>query len=176
MERPRIKRSIWADVPGTRMEGQEGTYLDADRRPLRRTWLALAGLALASALVSPAFADGPPPGSPTGNPEDVGVVAPVGTVAEIWLYEPTVKTADVPLKSTSVAPVNALPVIETELPTGPLVGAKPAIFGFTLNSAALVAFPPGVSTSMGPVVAPEGTFAVIFTSETTAKAAATPVK
>jgi hypothetical protein len=58
-------------------EMQEGSNLAPHRRPLRRRWLTLAGLlVLAAALVSPALADGPP----TGNPEDLGVVAPVGTL------------------------------------------------------------------------------------------------
>jgi hypothetical protein len=60
---------------------QEGsTFLDPHRRPLRRRWLTLAGLVLTAALVSPALADAPPLGTPTGNPEDAGIMAPVGTL------------------------------------------------------------------------------------------------
>jgi hypothetical protein len=36
----------------------------------------------------------------------------------------TVKLAGVPLKVTAVAPVNPVPVIVTEVPTGPLSGRK----------------------------------------------------
>jgi hypothetical protein len=36
----------------------------------------------------------------------------------------TVKLAGVPLKVTAVAPVNPVPVIATEVPTGPLSGRK----------------------------------------------------
>jgi len=59
---------------------ERSTCLDHHRRPLRRRWLMLAGFVLAAALVSPALADGPPPSSPTGNPEDAGILAPAGIV------------------------------------------------------------------------------------------------
>jgi len=45
----------------------------------------------------------------------------------------------------------------------------------TLNDAALVAFPAGVVTKIGPVVAPAGTVAVIWLSEFTVNAAAEPL-
>jgi hypothetical protein len=71
--------------------------------------------------------------------------------------------AVVPLNLTDVAPVRFVPVITTEAPTGPLVGAKPVIVGTppTVKLLALEAEPPGVVTAMGPVVAPLGTVAVI---------------
>lgn len=51
------------------------------------------------------------------------VVAPVGTVAVILVEESTVNfAADVPLNFTPVAPVKFVPLIVTEVPTGPLVG------------------------------------------------------
>ena len=56
-------------------------------------------------------------------------VAPVGTVAVIWVGEFTVKVAEVPLKRTAVAPVKFVPVMTTEVPTGPLVGLKPEMVG-----------------------------------------------
>ena len=76
----------------------------------------------------------------------------------------TVKVAAlVPLKLTAVAPVRLVPVITTLVPTGPLVGLKLVTVGaeVTVKEVALVAVPPGVVTEMGPVVAPEGTAAVI---------------
>jgi hypothetical protein len=92
------------------------------------------------------------------------VVAPEGTVAVIWVEELTVKVvALVPLNFTAVAPVRLVPVITTLVPTPPLVGEKLAIVGArtTVKLLALVAVPPGVVTAMSPVVAPEGTVAVI---------------
>ena len=76
----------------------------------------------------------------------------------------TVKlVALVPLNLTEVAPVKFVPVITTLVPTGPLVGEKLVIVGdpITVKLLALVAVPPGVVTAITPVVAPEGTVAVI---------------
>jgi hypothetical protein len=56
-------------------------------------------------------------------------VAPVGTVAVICVAELTVNVEFVPLKRTAVAPVKLVPVIVTEVPTGPLVGVKPVTVG-----------------------------------------------
>ena len=50
------------------------------------------------------------------------VVAPIGTVAVICSSESTVKLADLPLNVTLVPCVNAVPTIETEVPTEPLGG------------------------------------------------------
>ena len=100
------------------------------------------------------------------------VVAPVGTDVVIWLSLITVNDGwFVPLKRTAVAPVNPVPVTVTAVPSGPLVGEKPVIVGtaMTVKSAALVAVPPGVSTWMGPVVAPTGTVVLICVSLTTVK-------
>jgi hypothetical protein len=106
----------------------------------------------------------------------VPVVDPAGTVAVIWLYETTLKPDAVPWKVTCVAPLKALPAIEIKLPTEPLAGAKPVILGFTLNSVALVALPVGVITLIAPVVASDGTMAVILMSELTTKPDAKPWK
>src|SRR6058998_2503886 len=57
------------------------------------------------------------------------VVAPLGTVAVIWVFEFTVKLAAMPLKVTVVAPVKWFPPIVTVVPTGPLVGLKELIVG-----------------------------------------------
>jgi hypothetical protein len=58
-------------------------------------------------------------------------------------------------------------VITTLVPTGPLVGLKLVIAGFTVKLLALVAVPPGVVTAIVPVVAPPGTVAVIRVVELT---------
>ena len=75
--------------------------------------------------------------------------------------EVTVKLALTPLNLTAVAPVKFVPLIVTLVPTGPLVGVKPAIVGagITVKLFVLVAVPPGVVTLSGPVVAPAGTVA-----------------
>jgi hypothetical protein len=61
--------------------------------------------------------------------------------------------------------VKLVPVIVTEVPSGPLVGIKLVIVGapapVTVKVPALVAVPPEVVTLIVPVVAPEGTVAVI---------------
>jgi hypothetical protein len=102
---------------------------------------------------------------PPGPVTSIGpLVAPAGTVAVIWLSESTVKlVAAVPLKSTAVALLKPLPEIVTLLPTGPLLGVKPLITGgtVTVKLVPLVPVPFGPLTSIGPVVAPTGTVAVI---------------
>src|SRR5258708_38091949 len=52
------------------------------------------------------------------------LVPPAGTVAVIVVAEPTVKLALAPLNSTALAPVKFVPLIETLVPAGPLVGVK----------------------------------------------------
>jgi hypothetical protein len=101
---------------------------------------------------------------PPGPVTEIGpVVAPLGTVAVIWVAEFTVKLAPTPPKATDVAPVKFAPLIDTLAPTCPLVGAKELIAGttFTVKSVLLVPAPPGPVTVIGPVVAPPGTVAVI---------------
>ena len=87
------------------------------------------------------------------------LVAPLGTVAVIWVLVFTVKLAPVPLKATAVAPVKLFPLMVTEVPTDPLLGLKELMVGggITVKLLALVAVPPGVVTLIGPVVAPVGT-------------------
>jgi len=105
------------------------------------------------------------------------VAAPDGTVAVILALEFTVKAvAATPLNFTAVAPVNVVPVIVTEVPTGPLFGEKPVMPGVTLNEPELVPVPFGVVTEIVPVVAFEGTVAVIVVLEFTVYVvAATPL-
>src|SRR5882672_12117288 len=72
------------------------------------------------------------------------LVAPAGTVAWMAVSEVTAKLALTPLNATAVAPVKLEPVIVTLVPTGPLVGEKPAIAGAlaAVTLLALVAVPP----------------------------------
>ncbi len=68
--------------------------------------------------------------------------------------------------------MNAVPLITTVVPTGPLVGVKDEIVGapgdVTSKLVELVAVPPAVVTAIGPDVALLGTVAVISASEFTA--------
>src|SRR5437867_234904 len=89
--------------------------------------------------------------------------APAGTVAVILVAELTEKVvAATPPNFTEVAPVKAVPLMVTTVPTGPLVGVNEVIVGavVTVKSEALVAVPPGVVTVIFPVTAPLGTVAV----------------
>jgi hypothetical protein len=96
------------------------------------------------------------------------------------VFELTVKVAWTPLNLTKVVPVKFVPVIVTDVPTGPLVGLNDVIVGapgpVTLKFVALVAVPPGVVTAINPVVAPIGTVAVICVSLLKVNAAAGPPK
>ena len=57
------------------------------------------------------------------------VVAPVGTVAVIWVALFAVKVAVVPLKETADAPFRFVPVTTTLVPTGPLAGRNEETVG-----------------------------------------------
>jgi len=71
------------------------------------------------------------------------VLAVAGTVAVIAVSEVTVNTAAAPLNLTAEAAVKPEPVIATEVPTLPWVGANPLITGAaaTFSCAVLVATP-----------------------------------
>ena len=107
------------------------------------------------------------------------VVAPVGTVAVIFVAESTVKFAETPWNVTLVAPVKFVPVIVTVVPTGPEVGEKEVTVGLaeavTVKLWELVAVPSGVVTLIGPVVAPEGTVDVMVVFEFAVNVADTPL-
>ncbi len=97
------------------------------------------------------------------------LLAPAGTVAVIWVAESTVKVvALVALNFTTVAPERLVPVIVTDVPTGPLAGftsvTSAAEMTVKLGPASV---PPGVVTLTAPVVAPAGTVAVIWVAEST---------
>ena len=94
--------------------------------------------------------------------------APRGTVAWISVSEPTVKSAGVLLNVTKRASVRLVPRMSTLVPTGPLLGVNELIVGVgTVNGDELEPVPLTVVTEMGPVVAPSGTVAWIWESEST---------
>jgi hypothetical protein len=111
------------------------------------------------------------------------VVAPVGTLVSIrvpWVFTKN-ELAATPLNRTAVAPVKPLPLIRTEVPTGPLFGENEEIVGavavvVTVKFVALVAVPPGVVTVIFPVTAPLGTVVMILVPDpfTENELAATP--
>jgi hypothetical protein len=112
------------------------------------------------------------------------VLAPLGTVALINVSEATENVGAItPLNVTLLAPVKCVPVIDTFVPNGPLVGANDEIVGaaggvvLTVKAIVLVPVPPLVVTATGPVVAPLGTVALIAVSEATENVVAiTPLK
>jgi hypothetical protein len=85
------------------------------------------------------------------------VVAPLGTVVVIEVEETTVYAALTPLNFTEDAPVNAVPVIVTAVPTGPGEALKLVMFGNTVKLEELFTVPPEVVTEIKPVVAFAGT-------------------
>ena len=78
-----------------------------------------------------------------------------------------------------MVPAKPLPVITTEVPTGPLVGVNEAIAGqptvLTVKLDELVAVPSGVVTEMGPLLAPDGTRATISFALVRLKTELTPL-
>jgi hypothetical protein len=106
--------------------------------------------------------------------EILPLFAPAGTVAVIFSEEFTVYEALVPPNATAVAPVKFVPVIVTEVPTGPQVGTNEEIEALapevTTKSPVLVAVElSAATTEILPVVAPVGTVAVMLTLEFTVK-------
>jgi hypothetical protein len=109
------------------------------------------------------------------------LVAPLGTVAVIWVSELTTNDAARPWNFTEVAPVYPVPVIVTAAPAGACNGENSAIVGggdgVTTKSIALAPVPSPSVTEIGPVVAPTGTVAVIWVSLMTVNdVAAVPLK
>jgi hypothetical protein len=95
------------------------------------------------------------------------VVALMGTVTVILVPVPlTLKPgAFTLLNETAVAPVKLVPLIVTDVPTGPLVGLNEVIVGpapVAVKFVELVAVPLDVVTRIGPEVAPVGTATVIL--------------
>ena len=83
--------------------------------------------------------------------------------------------ASLPLNFTLETPVKPVPVMTTFVLTGPDLGVKVVIVGSTRKLVVLIAAPPGVVTEILPVVAPEGTVAVIFVEELRLNVAASPL-
>jgi hypothetical protein len=107
------------------------------------------------------------------------VVAPAGTVATMLVADQLVVVAVVPLNVTVLVPFVApkpVPVIVTELPTGPLVGDRLVTFGgtVTVKLTALLARPPAVTTTL-PVVAPAGTGTTMLAADQVVGTAAVPL-
>src|SRR5208283_1987416 len=107
----------------------------------------------------------------------VPLVASGGTMAVICVSESTVKLiSHLQASVTYIAPVKLCPVMTTLVPTGPLVGEKLKTCGVTWKLLLLVKVPLGSVTVIGPVVAPAGTVAVRYVSDTMVKDAGVPLK
>ncbi len=92
------------------------------------------------------------------------VVAPLGTVAVMLDAPHTVAVADVPLNLTVLLPCeepNVVPVIVTDAPTAPDVGARLLMYGVTVKLFPLLATPETVTTTF-PVVAALGTVTLML--------------
>ena len=81
-----------------------------------------------------------------------------------------------PANETSVAPRKALPEIVTLVPADPVNGVKPSIRGATENGVGTSSEPPSRATVTGPLVAPFGTTAWIWSEDRLVNAAADPLK
>ena len=109
------------------------------------------------------------------------LVAFAGTVAVIWVAEFTVNVALTPLNLTEVVvkpvPLKFVPVMTTDVPTGPEVGVNEVMVGagaaVTVKFEELVAVPLGLDTRIRPLVAVAGTVAVIWVAELIANVADT---
>lgn len=99
------------------------------------------------------------------------VEAPVGTKADMSLEVSTVKLAVTPLKRTDVAPEKFVPTISTSTPGQPVSGSSSEIVGDpvlgTVKTLELIVVPLPFVTEIGPVLAPDGTTAVIWFGELT---------
>jgi mannitol/fructose-specific phosphotransferase system IIA component len=107
------------------------------------------------------------------------VVAPVGTGTAMLVADQVVGVAAVPLNVTVLVPRVApklVPVIVTEVPTGPLVGDRLVSVGaaVTVYVSALLARPPTVTTTL-PVVAPVGTGTAMLVADQVVGVAAVPL-
>ena len=106
------------------------------------------------------------------------VVAAAGTGTTMLLALHVVGVAAVPLKVTVLVPwvvPKFVPVIVTDVPTGPNVGDRLLITGGTVNVTALLAFPPTVTTT-GPVVVLAGTRTTMLPAPQVVGVAVVPLK
>src|SRR5262249_21758858 len=107
------------------------------------------------------------------------VVAPAGTGTTMLVADHVVGVAAVPLNVpvlvAFVAP-KLVPVIVTEVATGPLVGERLVMVGatVTVNDTPLLARPPTATTTL-PVVAPAGTGTAMLVADHVVGVAAVPL-
>jgi hypothetical protein len=88
-----------------------------------------------------------------------------------------VGVAVTPLNVTVLVPwvaPNVVPLMVVDVPTGPAVGARLLIFGLTVKVTPLLGTPL-TATTTGPVVAPEGTVAIMLPAPQDVGVAATPL-
>src|SRR6185369_11307382 len=78
------------------------------------------------------------------------LVAPVGTVAWIWVVAVTANAACWSLNSTFVVPPKLIPSMRTTVLVALRAGEKPVIRGATAKVALLAPVPVGLVTRMGP--------------------------
>jgi len=105
------------------------------------------------------------------------VVAAAGTGAAILVALQLVGVAVVPLNVIVLVPCvapNVVPLIVTEVPTGPEVGERLFIFGVTVKVTPLLATPLTDATTR-PVVAPAGIGAMMLLAPQDVGVAATPL-
>ena len=106
------------------------------------------------------------------------VVAPLGTTTEMVVPVKPKTVAAVPLNVTVLLPGGPkfVPMIKTELPTGPEVGLRLVMLGgnVTVKTTPLLAMPPTVTITL-PVVAPAGTGTVMVVVAQLVGVAAVPL-
>src|SRR5437870_1049728 len=103
--------------------------------------------------------------------EILPVVAPVGTVAWIWVTAVTANVVGLLLNSTLVVPTKLNPSMVTPVFVALRRGEKPEMRGATRKLPLLTPVPVGFVTRICPLVASNGTVAAIRASEVTLKSA-----
>jgi hypothetical protein len=87
---------------------------------------------------------------PSGVVTPIGpVAAPEGTAVVVLVFEFAVNVADTPLNVTLVAAMRSVPVIVTDVPTGPLVGENEEIVGAAAQDAGASNHEPGDDCGSG---------------------------
>src|SRR5215467_64059 len=136
-------------------------------------WTSETGASAATVKLTPVLAT--PPTVTTTLP----VVAPDGTGTTMLVADQLVGVAVVPLNVTVLVPCVApkfVPVIVTDVATGPLVGDRLVMLGatVTVKLAPLLARPPTVTTTL-PVVAPDGTGTTMLVADQLVGVAVVPL-
>jgi hypothetical protein len=110
----------------------------------------------------------------------VALLAPLGTGATMLVALQLVGVACAPPIVTVLDPCDgpkSVPIIVTEVPTGPRLGLTPVIEGVTVNRNALLATPPTVTTMDAfPAGNPAGTVTKILVELQLEAVAASPLK